>query len=301
MITRSHLTPRLTVFTSSVYPDIVRIWNDCIRSSLPAEEICVEVFFDSSSDRLNDSMLPGATILRRNRRCRDFHDAYNEALARAATPYLAFVDTDVFWLSSAVWPRALKELELNEVAAVSCVSRTNREIPGTFAVIMKTDVYRRILAEVPGGFYPALEGIAPGIAPEQWKRFDTGDRAARAVVEAGYEIRLLNLDQQGAFARFHGLTLTRRALEWIGPENFLKVAGDSSYHWTGLAGNAILKKLHDRIYPDAGSFDFPFSPSYAWRTALGHGRTTIRRLKMLGQLAHASRRIERRVRTRDFP
>ena len=229
--------------------------------------------------------------------CRDFHDAYNDALARSTTPYLAFVDTDIFWLSPAVWPRALKELEHNEVAAVSCISRRNCESPGTFAVIMKTAVYRPVLANVPDGFYPAFEGIAPETAPEQWKRFDTGDRAARAVLDAGYKIRLLHLDEQGDFVRFDGLTLTRRALEWIGPDNFLKVAQESTYHWMGLAGNAILKRLYDRLYPDGAAFEFPFSPGVAFRTALSHGPATLaRRLRMLWRIAHGSRRIERRVR-----
>lgn len=286
----------MTVFTSTVYPDIVRVWNACIRSALPREEIRVEVFSDASEDRLEESLLPGAVVLRRSRRRRDFHDAYNDALARAATPYLAFVDTDVFWLSPHVWPRALKELERPKVAAVSCVSRRKRASHGTFAVIMKTDVYRAVLADLPGGFDPAIEGIAPEIPPERWSYFDTGDLAAQAVVKAGYEIRLLNLEEDGAFVRFNGLTLSRRDADRIGTANFLEVVGGSSYHWNGLAGNAILKKLHDRLFPDGPAFAFPFSPGDALRGAFGANPYVVaRRLAQLGRLVLGARRIRRTV------
>ena len=284
--------PQLTVFTSTVYPDIARVWNGCIQSALPRDEIRVEVFCDSSENLLEGNELPGAVVVQRSRRCRDFHDAYNDALVRAETPYLAFVDTDVFWLSPTVWPRALRELERPEVAAVSCFSRHQRASPGTFAVIMKTDVYRSVLAHVSGGFDPAIEGIAPGIPPERWRRFDTGDRAAEAVVKAGYEIRFFDLEAEPAFFRFHGLTLTRRALEWIGPANFLEVASGSGYHWNGLAGNAVLKGLHDRLFPGGTPFDFPFSVGDALRKSFGAGpRAGARRLARLARLTSGARRI----------
>jgi hypothetical protein len=286
----------LTVFTSTVYPDIVRVWNACIRSALPREDIRVEVFSDTAEDRLEERLVPGAVVLRRTSVRRDFHDAYNDALARAETPYLAFVDTDVFWLSPTVWPHALDELERPEVAAVSCVSRRGRNTPGTFAVIMKANVYRSVLADFPGGFDPAIEGIDATIPPDQWTYFDTGDRAARAVVEAGYEIRILNLDEQGAFVRFDGLTMTRRAVDWIGPENFLKVSATSSYHWVGLAGNVVLKRLHDRLFADGMPYDFPFSPGDALYKTFGAGRRTLcSRLARLARVVSGAYQIRRRL------
>ena len=286
--------PRLTVFTSTVYPDIVRVWNACIQSALPRDDIRVEVFFDSSERRLEAHVLPGAVVVRRSARRRDFHDAYNDALVRADTPYLAFVDTDVFWLSPTVWPRALREFERPEVAAVSCFSRQHRASPGTFAVIMKTDVYRSVLADVAGGFDPAIEGIAPGIPPGLWRRFDTGDRAAQAIVQAGYEICFLNLEAEVAFVRFDGLTLMRKALDWIGPANSLEVAGGSGGHWNGLAGNAVLKRLHDRLFPGGTPFDFPFSMGDVVRKSFGAGpRACASRLARLARLTVGARRIWR--------
>ena len=292
--TDSSATPLLTVFTSTVYPDIARVWNACIQNALPRDEIRVEVFFDAAENRSKGNFLPGAVVLQRSGRRRDFHDAYNDALLRAETLYLAFVDTDVFWLSPTVWPRALKELERPEVAAASCFSRRHRASPGTFAVIMKTDVYRAVLADLSGGFDPAIEGIAPGIPPERWRIFDTGDRAAQAVVKAGYEICFLNLDKEVAFVRFDGLTLTRRAVDWLGPGNFLAVAGGSGYHWNGLAGNAVLKRLHDRLFPGGTPFDFPFSMGDALRKSFRAGpRTCSRRLARLARLTSGARRIRR--------
>ena len=294
MVAPSFATPQLTVFTSTVYPDIARVWNACIQSALPRDEIRVEVFLDSSENRLEDHSLPGAVVLRRTGRRRDFHDAYNDALLRAETPYLAFVDTDIFWLSRTVWQRALTELGRPRVAAVSCFSRQHCASPGTFAVIMKTDVYRSVLANLPGGFDPAIEGIAPGIQPERWRRFDTGDRAAQAVVKAGYEICFLNPEAEVAFVRFDGLTLTRKALDWIGPANFLEVVGGSWGHWNGLAGNAVLKRLHDYLFPGGTPFDFPFSMGDALRKSFrASPRACASRLRRLARLAAGARRIRK--------
>ena len=46
-------------------------------------------------------LFPGAAVLRRSPARRDFHEAYNDAVRRCGTPFLAFVDSDVFWLDPA--------------------------------------------------------------------------------------------------------------------------------------------------------------------------------------------------------
>src|SRR5688500_2419537 len=78
---------------------------------------------------------------------------------RAPPPYLAFVDCDVFWLSRDLWPWLAGELDHPGVAAVACVSRHDRRSHGTFAVVFKTEVYREVLAGLPGGFSPAVTGL----------------------------------------------------------------------------------------------------------------------------------------------
>ncbi|MGE5345726.1 MAG: nucleotidyltransferase family protein, partial [Acidithiobacillales bacterium] len=147
----------LTVFAATVFPDLVRLWHACLVRALPREEAIVEVYDDSAAGDLDAVLLPGATILRRAPERPDFQMAYNDAIARATTPLLAFVDTDVFCVSKDVWRRARAELERPEVAAVSCVSREAAESPGTFAVVMKVAAYREALRSVPGGFVPFAE------------------------------------------------------------------------------------------------------------------------------------------------
>src|SRR5262249_42285394 len=160
--------PLVTVFTSTVYPDLVRIWHACASRAFPADEAVLEIFQDSEDNALCASLLPGVTVLRRTASRRDFHDAYNDALARASTPYLAFIDSDVFWTSVGLWDRVRKQLASQTTAAVSCVSRTKTASHGTFAVVMKVAVYREVLERFPDGFYPAIEVQDLSIPMERW-------------------------------------------------------------------------------------------------------------------------------------
>ena len=118
--------PLVTVFTCTVYPDVARIWHACVRRAFPADEARIEIFYDSDQGLLDPAHFPGAAILPRTPARREYHDAYNDAVARVETPYLAFIDSDVFWISGELWPFVRQELAVPEVAAVSLVSRRRR-------------------------------------------------------------------------------------------------------------------------------------------------------------------------------
>jgi hypothetical protein len=288
------MTPALTVFTSTVYADVARIWHACVARATSGTAR-IEVFDDSPGQDLPEAAFRGATVLRRSPARRDFHEAYNDALARAATPLLAFVDTDVLCVSGAVWPRAEKELARPEVAAVSFVSRSKTESHGTFAVVMKVEAYRRALASLPGGFFPAIEKLDLALPPERWAWHDTGDLATRAVVAAGYEVRLLNLDH-GGFARFDGITLSRRAAEWMGPGALATMSRRSDYFWHGYVGNLALRDLHNRLFPDGPRYAFAFPRARALAlTASGGPRAAKERLCYLLRLKAQARAVARFV------
>ncbi len=289
------MMPALTVFTSTVYGDLARIWHACVARATSGTAR-IEVFDDSPGQDLPEAAFPGATVLRRSPARRDFHEAYNDALARAATPLLAFVDTDVLSVSGAVWPDAVKELARPEVAAVSFVSRSKTESHGTFAVVMKVDAYRAALASLPGGFFPAIEKLDPALPQERWAWHDTGDLATRAVVAAGYEIRLLNLDHGNGFARFDGITLSRRAAEWMGADALATMSRRSDYFWHGYVGNLALRDLHDRLFSDGPRYAFAFSRARALAlTASGGPRVAKERLRYLLRLKAQARAVERFV------
>jgi len=126
----------VTVFAASVFRDLPRIWLACLRRSLPPDDVRFKVFDDSAEGTLDEKLLPDVTLLRRSEERQDSEVAYGDALRRATTPFLAFVDTDVFWLSRDVWPRAMKEFESPRIAGVSGVSRASAASPGTFAIVM---------------------------------------------------------------------------------------------------------------------------------------------------------------------
>jgi len=288
--------PAITVFTSTVYGDVARLWHACIARAFPQSDAAIEIFDDSPGQDLDSSLYPGARLLRRTPSCRDFHEAYNEAVQRAATPFLAFVDTDLFWTSAGLWLRVRAALAAPEVAAVSCVSRSVTESHGTFAVVVKSDVYRSALVELPGGFFPAIENLDPGQPRETWRFHDTGDLLTRAVVARGFEVRLLNLERSGDLVRFDGITLTRRAAEWMGARALARMARDSDYFWHGYAGNVILRGLHDRLFSEGPRYAFRPSTAPAFRLALAGGmRRTRDRLAYLTRLRRGSGAVERFV------
>lgn len=267
--------PRATVFAASVYGDLPRLWLACLRRALPAGDVRIELFDDSAEGALDEGLLPGVAVLRRSPARPDFQVAYGDALRRATTPLLAFVDTDVFWLSEGVWPRVLQELENPRVAAVSCVSRTAAASPGTFAVVMRTEVYRDVARRVRGGFAPFIEGEVAGGLPGRCRGADTGDRVARAVVEAGFEVPLLDLAGTGALVRFDAITMTRLLGGWVGEARLLEMAVTNRYFRRGCLGALALARVHDSLFTEGPRFGVPVDASRLWTRLARHPRAFL--------------------------
>jgi hypothetical protein len=264
---------RATIFAASVFGDLPRLWLACLRRALPAGEVHFELFDDSREGSLDRSLLPGVAVLPRSPARPDFQVAYEDALRRTTTPLLVFVDTDVFWLSRDVWPRVLREFENPRVAAVSCISRTAAASPGTFAVVMRTEVFRDVVRGVPGGFAPHVEGEAGGETPGLWRGDDTADRVARAVVDAGFEVPLLHLGGTDAFARFDAITMTRLLGGWVGQKTLLEMAVTNPYFRRGCLGALALARVHDALFADGPRFGVPLSATRLWSRLLWHPRT----------------------------
>jgi hypothetical protein len=276
--------PSLTIFTATVYADVARIWHACVTRALGGAAR-LEIFDDSPAQDLDSALFPGAAVLRRSPLRRDFHEAYNDAVRRCQTPFLAFVDSDVFWLDPGAWPRAAEEFVDPRIAAVSFVSRTRTASHGTFAVALRPGPYRAALEDLPGGFFPAVEGVDPSVPREKWIEHDTGDLMTRAVLAAGHEVRLLSLDHSGGFARFDGITLSRRAAEWMGARALAAMSRRSDYFWHGYVGNLALRDLHDRLFPDGPHYDYPFPRVAALLRAVSPNlRKTRDRLSYLRRL-----------------
>jgi hypothetical protein len=138
----------LTVFTSAVYPDLARLWYACVTRSFPPDTTSFEIF-DDSGGALDARWFPRATVLPRTGSRRDFQESYNDAVRRAQTPYLAFIDTDIFWTSPSVWRELLPCLQRPGLAAISCISRRNRPSHGTFAVVLNVHKYQCVMDGLP--------------------------------------------------------------------------------------------------------------------------------------------------------
>ena len=285
--------PLVTVFTATVYPDVARIWHACVRRAFPAAEAQFEIFYDSDAGLLHDGDFPGTAILRRSAVRREFHDAYNDAVRRAATPYLAIIDSDVYWVSEDVWPRVKAELARPEVAAVSCISRSRRPSHGTYAVVLKPAVYRAVLDRLPAGFYPAAEYLDARVPKDQWRWFDTGDILTQAVRDAGYEVAFHHMDKTGGIVRFYGITLSRRGGENLGARSLAITAGRDRYFWRGYICNLVLQRLYARLFPAAPPYHFPYRALPLLRYSLVAGlRMQLWRVRFFRQIRASAQKVE---------
>jgi hypothetical protein len=246
---------------------------------------------------LEPALFPGAALLRRQPGRRDFHEAYNEAVLRAETPYLGFIDSDVFWTVPDLWPWARRRLERPGVAAVSCISRPHRKSHGTFAVFLKVDVYREVLAGFPEGFCQAVEISDPALPPDRWRWSDTGDLLTERVLAAGHEVELYHLDEQGVLPSFDTISVFRRTAGWAGMDALLREVGDSRFLWRGYSGNLVLRRLHDRLFQDGPRYDFPYAaPPLARHARSGTPEKVAWRLDYAASLRGKARRVERYAR-----
>ncbi|HTD22071.1 MAG TPA: glycosyltransferase [Terriglobales bacterium] len=289
--------PLLTVFTSTVFADVVRIWFQCVSRAFPDGLARFEIFHDSDGPQLDPAEFPGATILHRTSTCREFHDAYNEAVQRCQTRYLAIIDSDVFWVSRGVWPRVQKELDDPNVAAVSCVSRSRRKSHGTYSVVLKPEIYREVMKKLPDGFFPRAESLDTSLPVFDWKWYDTGDVLSLAVVEAGYRINFHHMDRTGEIVRFFGVTLTRRGAATVGERKLAEMAGRGRYFWRGWTSNLALRRLHSHLFPHVRLYDFSFRASTLFGQSIwASPKRQGYRLCFLWLLWRSARKVEHFVR-----
>ncbi len=280
---------QVTVFTASVFPDVARLWHTTVRRVFPAAEADVEIFADCDSPFEADQF-PGATILPRTPTRRDHHEAYNEALKRVQTPYLAIIDSDVFWLSPALWPRVKGQLSDPKVASVGCIAREGCKSHGTFSVVLKVGIYRELLQTLPSGFNKAVSDAT--LPPSHWTWDDTGDRIAAEAVRAGYEVKLQRLDQKGDLVKLDTITVFRLASRladlWT-----LERGTTGTFFWRGCLGNLVLKSLHDRLFPDGPAYDFDVDSDRLARALESRGSRQAARVRLLWKTLRRKRtRIE---------
>ena len=270
------MTPLLTVFTASVREDLARLWLACVVRAFPREETRIEIYDDSDGGAISAERLEGVAILRPGPGRRDFQEAYNDALLRASTPWLALIDTDAYAVSRRLWPRVRARLEAG-AAAVACAPRA----PGddTVALFLDVAAYRAALADVPTGFLPRAEREEPSGRPGTWRGVDTGDLMARAVRARGGRIDVLPLEDEGVLIRFDALTNASLLAGWGGTSVLCALARRDPYLREGCLGNLALRRVAEQFLPDGPSFAFPVSglalfralasAPGTWRAAIG--------------------------------
>ena len=288
--------PLITVFTCTAYFDIARIWHACVSRVFPPGEARLEIFVDSDAENPDLRYFPGVNLIRQGPSRRDFQEAYNDALARVETPYLAFIDSDVYWVSDRLWPFIKAEIAKPDVAAVSCITRTHRESHGTFSVVMKSEIYRKVLKGVPGGFLPANEYMDLSAPTRVWRWFDTGDLATQAVRDAGYQVQLLRLDETtGEVVMFRNITVFRRPADWVGASILNTIKGH--YFWRGYIGNLALQRLHDSLFQDGPRYEFPLHIRLLLAQSISGGpREMLWRCRYLHRAWQDVRKVRRFIR-----
>ena len=290
----------LTVFTSAVYPDLARLWYECVTRAFPAATTSFEIF-DDSENTLDAAAFPRATILRQSPSRRDFQESYNDAVQRARTPYLAFIDTDIFWTSRDLWTHIAPQLSRPGLAAISCISRRHRPSHGTFALVCNVAVYREIMERVPGGFFPLNTRFGPDVPITEWTGFDTGDVITLAVKESGYQVELHHLDDEGAFVCFESVTMYRRTAERVGCQSgpMRAMVNNSNWLWRGCIGSMVLERVHNRLFPGTPSHAHtPWSASAIIRAM---GSQWPQGLRFTGSCMRSAWRVRRFLKSEPAP
>jgi glycosyltransferase involved in cell wall biosynthesis len=289
----------LTVFTAAVYPDVARLWYECVTRAFPVEHTVFEIF-DDSDNTLDAAWFPRATVLRQNRARRDFQESYNDAIHRARTPYLAFIDSDIFWISPDLWTARIEpELGRPGMAAISCVSRRHRPSHGTFAVVCDVAAYRKVMERLPGGFLPVSVRCGPDVPMSEWVGYDTGDRITDAVREAGFGVELRHLDDDGTLVRFESVTMYRRIAERVSARPMTSMMRNANWLWRGCVCSMVLERLHNRL--------FPRTPFHAQRLSgmlgvvRGMGSRWPRGLRFIASRLRSARRLERFLKSAPSP
>jgi len=270
------VTPLLTIFTASVRLDLARLWLACVHRAFPRGDVAVEIFDDSDEGALRPEFLPGAVLLRPGTGRRDFQEAYNDALRRAATPWLALIDTDAFAVSRDIWPRAHACFADRSVAAVACAPRTSVKGHDTVALVLRVDAYRSALDAVPDGFLPRAGSEGTGGGPGAWRGHDTGDLLTRAVEARGGRVERLGLEEEDAFVRFDALTNAHLLAAWSGPGPLLELVRQDPYLREGCLGNLALGPAYERAFPGGPPFSFAVSRAAVWAALASAGPASLR-------------------------
>lgn len=287
------MTPSLTIFTASARLDLARLWLASVARAFPREAARIEIFDDSGDGALSPGLLPGATIFRPGPGRRDFQEAYNDALARAVTPWLAFVDTDAYPVSREVWPRVRARLEAG-AAAVHCAPRDAVVGHDTVALVLNVEAYRAALADAPGGFLPRVDGEDADGRPGRWRGWDTGDLLTGAVVARGGRVEPLRFEDEGAFVRFDALTNAHLLAVWAGARQLGALARRDAYLREGCLGNLALRAVHDGVFPAGPRFAFPLTGVALWAALVTAGPSTLRAgLGRARRLRAGARRLSR--------
>ena len=274
--------------------DLARLWLACMRRALPDPGVRLVLYDDSGRGGLVDDLLPGAEVVGPAPGRRDFQEAYNDILLRATSPLLVLADTDVLWTSSGLL--ALLEARFADpaVAAVSFVSREGEQGHGTFAVALRTAAYRAALADVPGGFFPRVDGEKDGPPPGRWSGHDTGDLLMRAVAARGGVVDILRFDEERRFERFDALTNTHLLRTFGGEGALLTLARGDAYLLEGCLGNLALRPVYTRLFPDGPAFEFPTRTASLLRAlAVSGPRRVARAARRLFALRARARRVAR--------
>lgn len=260
-------TPRTTLFTCSIHPDLTRVWYHFARRATdPARVSCL--IYDCGS-RLRPEHFPGARIVRQANV--DHGRKIDRCVREAQTPLVFLSDDDSFLLSDRAEPLAAEALLADDRAAAFTFKPRDwwqwrlegREHPvmGSYSLVFKPELIRRERLSF---------RTRPTTDPEIRKGggyYDTADYANQELLLRGYRIVVPEPEVRKGLVRSFSavssgfLAFTRRS--WFGggyrlakPRAELAQELRSrprSLEWA--CGVAATRLLHRRLFPEPPRFD----------------------------------------------
>jgi len=240
---------RLIIASPHRYPDLARLWYRVVSQRVaPAFaragfEVEIVIFRDARPETFLPENYPNARLETARPKARDFVEFYDAAL-EFDSEFLFFIDADVFLLDGAWAVSYLSDLDDPDKAAVSFLRRAT--VPGVYALLCKTEAYRRLPKPVLAATYERLE---------QWPNAlnrGPGENAVMALQQLGRSVLDANAEANAPISDFHGTTVIRASREMfaaeIGEEQFLALLSRKRYFLMAAYDNILLGNLYERIF-----------------------------------------------------
>ncbi len=254
---------KLTIFTSSIFPDVTRVWYYFINKCIDFEDTTVAIY--DCGARLKSEHFFLAEIFKFPN-IEHGKKIDNFITCSCATPFLFICDDDAFVLDRTVIESALKYMENNSnCAAYSFKFRdwwsfkfNNKQYypMGSYAVIINVNIIKNEMLSM------ATKRTDNDAIRRGTGYYDTSDYACEQLIRKGYEIKIAPARDRKLLPAFYGTSsgfrsLTKKVLFSSHftckrhPQKITQKLKADSYHYQRACAVAAVKTIYKKLFSES--------------------------------------------------